>query len=290
MKIVQIVIIVILAALAIIFGVVWMNAAKENKALLKSNEDLQNLYESSTATIGEIQESLQALDQDLSGQLFTQDEIPDTSPADRRERIINSIANMRDQIEADKKKIAQLQTQLANSKTQLKGVQEIVDRLKSSLEEKERIMAELQDRLGIMNETIEQERRQSQMEIAEREQTIAEREQALADAEREADTVYYVVGTRKQLMEQDIIDRKGGILGIGRVTTVNKELDTSKFTQINLQDTLQINFKATDKGYSILSNHIATTYSVEKVEDEYVLTVTDKENFRKQKFLVIELL
>jgi DNA repair exonuclease SbcCD ATPase subunit len=290
MKIVQIVIIVILAALAIIFGVVWMNAAKENKALLKSNEDLQNLYESSTATIGEIQESLQALDQDLSGQLFTQDEIPDTSPADRRERIINSIANMRDQIEADKKKIAQLQTQLANSKTQLKGVQEIVDRLKSSLEEKERIMTELQDRLGIMNETIEEERRQSQMEIAEREQTIAEREQALADVEREADTVYYVVGTRKQLMEQDIIDRKGGILGIGRVTTVNKELDTSKFTQINLQDTLQINFKATDKGYSILSNHIATTYSVEKVEDEYVLTVTDKENFRKQKFLVIELL
>jgi hypothetical protein len=128
------------------------------------------------------------------------------------------------------------------------------------------------------------------MAIAEREQTIAEREQALKDAERAANTIYYVVGTRKQLMDQGIVDRKGGILGIGRVTTVNRQLATEKFTEINLQDTLEISFKATNKGYSILSNHVATTYKVEKEDDEYVLTVTDKENFRKQKFLVIELL
>jgi predicted RNase H-like nuclease (RuvC/YqgF family) len=290
MKIAQIIIIVILAALAIVFGIVWMNAAKENKALIKSNEDLQSLYESSTATISEIQESLQSLDQDLTGQLFTQGEIPNASPADRRDRIITSIANMRDQIEADKKKIAQLEGQLANSRTQLRGVQDMVNRLKASLDDKERIMSELQDRLGIMDETIEAERRLSQMAIAEREQTIAERDQALIDAEREADTIYYVVGTRKQLMDQGIIDRKGGILGIGRVTTINKKIATEKFTEINLQDSQQITFKITNKGYSILSNHIATTYNVEKVDGEYVLTVTDKENFRKQKFLVIELL
>ncbi len=290
MKIAQIVITVILAILAIVFGVVWMNASKENKALIKSNEDLQNLYESSTATISEIQESLQALDQDLSGQLFSQSEIPNASPADRRERIISSIANMRDQIEADKKKISQLESQLANSRTQLRGVQDMVTRLKASLEDKERIMAELQERLGILDETIEAERRENQMAIAEREQTIAEREQALKDAERAANTIYYVVGTRKQLMDQGIVDRKGGILGIGRVTTVNRQLATEKFTEINLQDTLEISFKVTNKGYSILSNHVATTYKVEKEDDEYVLTVTDKENFRKQKFLVIELL
>ncbi|HCM15345.1 MAG TPA: hypothetical protein DHW79_05290, partial [Candidatus Cloacimonas sp.] len=177
----QIIIIGVLAALAIIFGIVWLNAAKENKVLQKTNDDLQALYESSTATIGEIQESLQSMDQDLSGQLFTQGEIPGTSPVDRREQIISSIANMRDQIEADKNKIAKLEAQLASSRTQLRGVQQMVDRLKASLEEKESIMTELQDRMGILNETIEEERRQSQVIIAEREQTIAEREQALID-------------------------------------------------------------------------------------------------------------
>jgi hypothetical protein len=290
MKSIQIIIIIALAILAIVFGIVWMNAAKENKALVQSNEDLKTLYESSTQTIDEITASLEAIDEDLSGQLFTQSEIPDLSPAERQKRLIGTIANMREQIEADKKKIAQLEAQLASSRTQLRGVQETVNRLKASIAEKETIMAELQDRLGIVNETLEEERRLSQMEIAAREQTIMEKDAALTEAEWEANNIYYVYGSRKNLMDQDIIDRKGGILGIGRVTTVTKNLEMDKFDQINLGETIEIRFPATRKGYSVLSNHVATTYSVERDGDEYVLTVLDTENFRKQKFLVIELL
>jgi len=290
MKSIQTIIIIALAILAIVFGIICMNAAKENKALMQSNEDLKTLYESSTQTIDEITASLESIDEDLSGQLFTQSEIPDMSPAERQQRLIGTIANMREQIEADKKKIAQLEAQLASSRTQLRGVQETVNRLKASIAEKETIMAELQDRLGIVNETLEEERRLSQMEIAAREQTIMEKDAALTEAEWEANNIYFVYGSRKNLMDQDIIDRKGGILGIGRVTTVAKDLEMDKFDQINLQDTLEIRFPVTKKGYSVLSNHVATTYSVEKDGDEYVLTVLDQENFRKQKFLVIELL
>ncbi|MDD3534412.1 MAG: hypothetical protein PHR27_10370, partial [Candidatus Cloacimonetes bacterium] len=69
-----------------------------------------------------------------------------------------------------------------------------------------------------------------------------------------------------------------------------KTLETEDFNEINLLETTQIRFPATKKGYSVLSNHVATTYSVEKDDDEYVFTITDPQNFRKQKFLVIELL
>jgi len=290
MKNIQIIIIILLAILAIIFGAVWMNASKNNKELRKSNEDLKTLYESSTATIGEIQSSLESLDEDLSGQLFTQSEIPDLSPEDRHQRVIRSIANMREQIEADKKKIAKLEAQLAGSRTQLKSVQEIVDRLKSSIAEKETIMTELQDRLGIMGETIEAERRVAEQEIATREQTIQEKKDALEEAAWTANTIYYTVGKRSDLKDRGVIDRKGGILGIGRVTLVAKTLETEDFREINLLETTEIRFPASKKGYSVLSNHVATTYSVEKDGDEYVFTITDTENFRKQKFLVIELL
>ena len=289
MKLQQI-IIALLAILAIIFGVVWMNASKSNKELIKSNEELKELYENSTATIGEIQANLESLDQDLSGQLFTQSEIPGATPADRRERLISSIANMRTQIEADKKKIAALEAQLANSQTQLKGVQEIVARLRSSIEEKEKIMDELQTRMGILNETIEEERRKSQMELAARDLSLQEKDEALLLSEYNANFIYYVVGTRTQLLEQGIIDRKGGILGIGRVTVVNKTIDTAKFTEINLLDDNTISFPATKKGYSVLSNHVATSYEVTKEDGSFMITVTDRESFRKQKFLVIELL
>lgn len=290
MKNIQIIIIVILAVLAIAFGIIWINASQKNKELRQSNEDLKTLYETSAATIGEIQSSLESLDEDLSGQLFSKSEMPDLSPEARQKRVISSIANMRDQIEADKKKIATLEAQLAGSRTQLKSVQQIVDRLKASIGEKETIMTELQNRLGIMSETVETERRLAEREIATREQTIQEKQDALSEAARKNNSIYYTFGKRSDLKDRGVIDRKGGLLGIGRVSVVTKKLETGDFKEFNLLETTEIRFPATKKGFSVLSNHVATTYSVVKDGNEYVFTVTDPENFRKQKFLVIELL
>jgi hypothetical protein len=41
----QYLIIALLAILAIVFGVIWQNASKSNKELIKTNEELQELYE-----------------------------------------------------------------------------------------------------------------------------------------------------------------------------------------------------------------------------------------------------
>ncbi|MDD4310658.1 MAG: hypothetical protein PHO32_09780 [Candidatus Cloacimonetes bacterium] len=290
MKATNVIIMVILAIIAILFGVLWMGSNGKTKALEKTNLELKELYENSTATIGEIQSSLESLDSDLSGTLFTKEELPNTTPEDRRKRIISSIANMRNQIEADKNKISSLEKKLAQSKTQLKGVEEIIAKLKASLGDKESMMDELQKRLGILNETIESERKLSMEIIQKRDDIIGEKQQQLTQASIDANTIYYIYGTRKELMNKGIIDRKGGLLGIGKVTTVTHNIQTDKFTQMNLMDTQQITFPITKKGFTILSNHITTTYSVEKIEGNNVLTVTDPTNFRKQKFLVIELL
>lgn len=286
----QAVVIALLAILAIVFGVLWMNSSKEIKDYKLSNEELQSLYDNATVTIGEIQSNLEVLDQDLSGQLFTQNEIPGATPEDKRERLVNTINTMRGQIEADKKKISALEAQLANSKTQLKGVQDVVARLRTSIEEKERIMDELQERMGLLTENMEEERRITQREIAILEQISQQKDKQMQQAEYSESYIYYVVGTRKQLMEQGIVDRKGGLLGIGKVTTVTKNLKLERFSEINLKNTNEIRFPITKKGYSILSNHLATTYEVSKEGGEMLLRITDPDNFRKQKFLVIELL
>ena len=290
MKATTAIIVAILAILTIIFAVLWINANDKSKDIMKNNEELKKLYETSTSTINEIQSSLESLEQDLSGQLFTQKEIPGTSPEERRTKIISSIANMRDQIEADKKKIATLEKQLATSKSQLKGVQEIVNKLKASISEKEQIMDELQQRLGILNETLETERRTSAEEIQKREMTITEKEQQITQQSIEANTIYYVYGTRKELMSKGIMERKGGLLGIGKVSTVKQNIPVEQFTTMNLLENQQITFPATKKGYSILTNHPATSYKVEKQGDQNVLTILDATSFRKQKFVVIELL
>jgi len=141
-----------------------------------------------------------------------------------------------------------------------------------------------------LNETLETERRTSAEEIQKREMTITEKEQQITQQSIEANTIYYVSGTRKELMSKGIMDRKGGLLGIGKVSTVKQNIPVDQFTSMNLLENQQITFPVTKKGYSILTSHPATSYKVEKQGDQNVLTILDATSFRKQKFVVIELL
>ncbi len=279
---------VILAILAIVLGVLFMNASNRTKGLEKSKEELQKLYDESTTTLSEIQSSLDAIDRDLLGTIGTDSELPEGTPEERRASIISSLSNARTKIEEYKKQIKDLEGRLASSSGQLAGIQSIVNKLKASVADKEKIVKELEGRLSNLSSTLETERQLSQAEISLREALIKDKETVITNQSIEANRMYYVVGTRKQLLDSGVIDRKGGILGIGKVSTV-KDVDLTKFTEFNLLDTTTLNFPVTKKGYAILSNHVAASYSVAKAGDQYTLTVVDQDLFRKQKVLVIEL-
>lgn len=286
----NLIIIIILAVVTIVFAVMWVNSSNKAKALEQEKLELKEAFENASNTIGEIQSSLNAIDQDLSGSLFTNKEIPGTTPEDRRTQLITSVSNMRKQIEADKKKIAELEQKLAQSGAQLKGVREMLDKLKASVADKDRIVAELQSELGILSKTLETERRESAAEIARRDKDISTKQMTIEEQLKDINTVFYVIGTRKELIEKKIIDRRGGLLGIGRVSTVSSNINVDEFTPLNLLEDDTITFAAPKKGYAVLTNQIATSYTVNKSGNENILTVTNPENFRKQKFIVIELM
>lgn len=282
------IIIAILAIAAIIMGIMWSGSNGKLKALQEKNLKLSKDYEVATATLNDIQTSLDTLDKDLLGSISPNEELPGTAQ-DRRTRLLNNIATMRSQIESDKKKISTLEAQLAASKGQLKGVQAMIDKLKSSVADKEAILSQLQSKLNTMSETLESERRLSAEEIAARERTIASKENQLTEQELAMNTMYYIVGTRKDLISKGIVDRKGGLLGIGKVSTVNAKYDTSKFTMFNLLETQTITFDATKNGYSLLSDQAASSYKVERAGGKYNLNITDPQSFRRHKYVVIEL-
>ncbi|PKN77817.1 MAG: hypothetical protein CVU48_10275 [Candidatus Cloacimonetes bacterium HGW-Cloacimonetes-1] len=289
MKAVNWIIIVILVITALYFGVTWKKSSDQNKALLLEKQELQTSYENATATISEIQSNLESLDKDLAGQLFTQKEIPGTTPEDRKSKITSSIANMKNQIASDKKRISELERKLAQSNNQLKGFQDLLTKLKTSVADKEKIISELQKRNGILTETIEAERKLSAIEIAERDKVIEIKQNVIEDQRKDINTVFYVIGTRKELIEKKIIDRKGGLLGIGKVSTVNKNVNLDQFSTVNLLDTQAINLPVSKKGYTVLSSQNAASYSIEKEDNTNVLKITDTNTFRKNKYVVIEI-
>lgn len=279
----------ILAILAIVFGVLWMNANSKTAGLKTSNTDLMKSKTGLESELSDIQKSLEALDRELMGSIESESELPAGTPEERRASIINSLTNTRAKIEDYKKQIKDLENKLASSNGQLAGIQSIVNKLKASVADKEKIVSELEGRLSNLAETLDGERKLSQAEITYRDARLKEQDASIALQNLDNNRLYYAVGTRKQLKDSGIIDRKGGVLGIGKVSTVTREVDLTKFTEFNLLDTQQFSFPVTKKGYAVLSNHVAASYKVDKSGDQYVLTVLDSELFRKQKVLVIEL-
>jgi len=277
---------IILAVVIIVLGVIWFTT---NSKLARERDSLKTSFENATNTINEIQGNLDEIESGLSGQLLTGGELPRDS-ADRRTQIITSIANMKRQIESDRKRIAELEAQLAKSQVRIKGIEDLVKKLKASLADKEKIVAELTSKLGITEKQLLEERQLSAEEIAKRDKEIAEKQATIEAQENPINTIFYAFGTRKDLISRKIISREGGILGLGKVSTLQKSTDLDKYKTLDLKEVDGFAFPATKNGYSILTNQSAASYKVEKVGDSHVLKVTNKELFRKYKLLVIEIL
>lgn len=280
---------IILAILALVFSVLWFTTNMSKSKLKKQNESLTSSFESATSTINEIQANLDSIESGLGGQLFSSKETP-LNAEDRRSQIINSIRNMKTQIDSDKQRIAELEKRLANSTYKIKGLEELVAKLKASVAAKEKIVAELSGKLGVMEETLFAEKLLTQEQIGLRDQEIADKAAVIAEQEKDINTIFYIYGTRKELTEKNIINREGGILGIGKVSTLDKTNELAKYKSFDLKEVDGISFPASRRGYSILSNQNAASYRVDKVGDSYILKVTDKETFRKNKLLIIEIL
>jgi len=246
-----------------------------------SKAELEKLYNDSASAYDEIRSSLDKFDQELTDEIGALGEVPGKTPAEK-------LSNARARIEEYKNKIRDLESKLASSKGQLSGIQAMVDRLKKSVADKEKIVAELEGRVGKLSSTLDEERLAAQAEINQRDARLKDKDSQIAEQNLESNRMYFAVGTRKQLMDSGIINRKGGILGIGKVSTV-KDADLSRFTQFNLLDTQELSFPVTKKGYSVLSSHVAASYEVSRAGDQYVLRVNDPNAFKKQKLVVIEL-
>lgn len=283
------IIVAILAILAVLFGIMWMGSASKISAAEKKAQEEAKRYEDAKNTLEEVTSSLESLDKDLLGSIEGSSEIAGSTPEDRRARLVSNITNMRSQIESDKKKLADLQAQLAKSNGKVAGLEKMINNLKATVAQKEKLIAQYQNDLAESEGKNERDKKASQEEIARRESQIKDKQTIIENMNLDNNVIYYAVGTRKELLAKGVIDRKGGILGIGRVTTVNNQIVTDKYQRMNLLDTSTLSFGSSKQSFSVLSNHVASSYKVEKSGDKYQLTVTDPELFRKQKFLVIEL-
>ena len=124
-------------------------------------------------------------------------------------------------------------------------------------------------------------------QITEKAAQLAAIEEELLKREDEMHQAYYTVGTFKDLRDQQIVEKEGGILGIASVKTLNEDFDPGQFKQVDTRNINEIPVKG--EKIEIVTNQDPDTYSLEYEGDIVERIVIEKpaEFWEKSKSLVV---
>lgn len=153
------------------------------------------------------------------------------------------IANVNSRMSKNNKENEQLKVFVKNLETRIKEQEEQIQALNAELAKKNVQIDNLNKNVADLNEKAKQ------------------RDAQIMKIEDEKNTAYFVIGTKRELMNKNIIDRKGGFIGIGKSSVLSTSADYSNFTKIDIRNTQEI--ALTGKKIEIITSHPSTSYSLE---------------------------
>lgn len=203
--------------------------------------------------------------------------------ADQKARINEEIKAINELMDANNKKLKELNRRLSRSDKKNAQLQKTVETLTNQLNQKYIELAELNDRLNALNAQVAQ--LQTEVDTLNMQNTA--NMQTIADRTTELHTAYYIVGRSKDLEKSQLIDKKGGLLGIGKTAKLSDNLDNSMFTKIDYTQTTMI--PVNSKSMKMVTSHPGDSYTVDKTDKTVnSITITNPEKFwSASKYLVI---
>lgn len=279
------IIVLLLGATGILFSK-YRTTTTEYVATKAAEDSVSNRYDEAINAIAEIQDSLNTIavgDKSirmLSDQLRSEQKL--TAP--RQHEALERIAVLKAGLSRTRERIQLLENDLRRGGIRVAGLQKMIGDLKRSVNEKESLMAQLTGRVDSLQNQVT-----GLAAVVEASQdTIRTQEQNLEDKRRELGTVYYIIGTKRDLTNNGVVISKGGVLGLGKTLEPSGRVDQSLFTPLDTdQETVvRIPVDKPDK-VQIVSAQPVTSYQLQLVDGKVELHIIDPKEFRKIKHLVI---
>jgi len=197
--------------------------------------------------------------------------------ATSKERINDEINAINDLMEKNRKKLAELNKKLKNSNGANEQLKKMIETLNEQLAQKDQELTALNEKLASLN-----------VQVTQLHSTVDTLNQTITAQKATMHTAYYVVGKSKDLQTAKIIDRTGGLLGIGKTSKLSTHFDNSKFTKIDDRNTASVAIES--KSAKIITTHPAGSYTLDKDPKGMIknLVITDADKFwSASKYLVI---
>lgn len=206
---------------------------------------------------------------------------------DRRAEIRQNLANIKARLESNRKLLADMEARLKKSDNQNGVLLKTIDQLKNRIASQDEKITKLESDLASAKaeiDTLNAHVAQTAVELV-AEQEAKEKAQAEATAiENEANTVYYAIGTNKELKKNDLLEKKF----LGQTKVLKGDFNESYFTKADKR-TLSV-IPTGSKKVKIWTNMPEDSYVIEENEDKTkTIKITNpKEFWSMTPFLVIQ--
>lgn len=239
------------------------------------NKQLINESEEREADLNDFIESMAMIMDNLNEIKLRQDLISEETRTDDhlgqdvRMQIQEDFKVIGELMEDNRQRLIQLNQQLRNSRIRVTEFEQMVASLTSDVEERNTEISVLRDEMKDLSNS----NQQLTATVDSLEEERIENLNVIEQKTEQLNTAYFVYGTRRELQDQEIIDKKGGLLGIGRTFLVNSNINKDNFTRLNIADVDKVQLPGSSP--SLISIHPEDSYFVETDQEEGVLLVIE---------------
>ncbi len=268
-----------------------LGQSRADFATLQAEEQATSArYAAAIDEVVSIQESLKEIDLGEHGTQALETELAQEQSLsqDRGEQTMARIAEIKAGVQRANDRIKELEEKLQQGDVKIAGLEKLIRGLRQTVAEKEKEIAALTTRVGELQTQVtglQTEVATGQETIRQQDQTIQQQTAALEQSRQRLGTVYYVVGTKKELSRQGLIESKGGLLGIGRTVRPTGRTDGGEFTALDTDRATYIPIDA--QKAKVVSAQPAESYALEANGEQMALRILDKEAFRAVKYVII---
>lgn len=227
------------------------------------------------SSFNEIESNLDSITTKQKIILRTSDELK----KNKKDRVNEQIRGINDLMTLNQKMIVELTKKLNGASYKNVQFEKSILMMNEQLAQKDIELAELNEQLLVLNFEVEQ------LQTSVGDLTMQNDQQVAA-----LHTAYYVIGKSKELEGSKIIDREGGLLGIGKTSKLNENFDKSRFTKIDYTQMNKIPVNSDE--VKIVTTHPSGSYTLDKDSQDKDLIkniiIVDPEKFwSASKYLVV---
>jgi len=206
--------------------------------------------------------------------------------ASAKQRIAEDIAQINDLLQKNKVLVKSLTNKYTASNAKIAELEITIANMNKQLTDKDADIASLTAELEALHINVTNLNQQIETITAESAKTIKEKELAFKEQADVLNTAYWAFGTKKELAEKNVIEKEGGVLGLGKSLALKKDFNRDYFQKIDIREFKQMTLNA--KKAVLLANHPADSYHLTGTKTVETLVIDKPEEFWKtSKYLVV---